>query len=327
MRSILNVTYDSWTKVILYLYYLFTTMYNLTYHNVSNITEQSYICTTLADNYNLLNRREKDILLYVNLVIAIINLFANTLTIYAITITKQYKIQSIKLTLFLSISDLFIALVSQPLFAYQMTNNAITGCLNLIYVQIGETLFPQLSANILGLLIFDRFIRIKYFTRYPELMTTKKVNLAISIVAGISLLECLIIFIGSLLKIQLYIKKIPVTVLRILLISWDVIFYVWSLYTIKKYPAGSSDEVLQEKSKILTKITSYYFIAAIIIYTPYIIMRIINRIIASDDKHLFIFMFILCRVLLNCNAFVNAFLFIKYNRKSRIAIHNNANAN
>ena len=66
-------------------------MYNLTYHNVSNITEQSYFCTTLADNYILLNRRQKDILLYVNVVIAIMNLFANTLTIYAITITKQYK--------------------------------------------------------------------------------------------------------------------------------------------------------------------------------------------------------------------------------------------
>ena len=136
-------------------------MYNLTYQNVStNITEQSYICTTLSDNYKLLNRREKDFLIYVNMVTALINLFANTLTIYAITKTKQYKTQSIKLTLFLSISDVFTALVSQTLFAYQMTNT-ITDCLNSIYVQIGETLFPQLSINILGLLIFDRFIRIK----------------------------------------------------------------------------------------------------------------------------------------------------------------------
>ena len=51
MRGILNTTHDSWIKVILYLYFLFTEMYNLTYHNASNITEQSYICTTLADNY------------------------------------------------------------------------------------------------------------------------------------------------------------------------------------------------------------------------------------------------------------------------------------
>ena len=303
-------------------------MYNLTYHNVSNITEQSYFCPTLPDNYKLLKRREKHILLYVNLVIAIINLFANTLTIYAITITKQYRTQSIKVTLFLSISDLFIALVSQTLFAYQMTNNAITGCLNLIYVQIGETLFPQFSANILGLLIFDRFIRIKYPTRYSVLMTIKKANLAISIVAGISLLECLLIFLGSFLK-MLYVKKISVTSLRFLLISWDVIFYVWSLYTLKHYPDGPTDEILQEKSKILTKITSYYFIAAVIIYTPYIIMRAINRMIASKHKHLLqqsAFLLILCQVILKCNAFVNAFLFIKYNRRSQIAIHNNDNA-
>ena len=199
-------------------------MYNLTYHNVSNVTNQSYICETLAGKYNLLNRREKDILLYVNLVIAINNLFANTLTIYAITITKQYRTQSIKLTLFLSISDLLTALVSQPLFAYQMTNTTFTACLNLIYVQIGATFFPKVSANMLGLLIFDRFIRIKYLTRYSELMTTKKVNLAISIVTGITLLECLILFPGSLLKIPMYITKIPVIALRILLISCDVIF-------------------------------------------------------------------------------------------------------
>ena len=304
-------------------------MYNLTYHNVSNITEKSYFCTTLADNYNLLNRRQKDILIYANVVIAIMNLFANTLTIYAITITKQYKIQSIKLTLFLSISDLFIALVSQPLFAYQMTNNAINGCLNLIYVQTGIAFFPQFSAIILGLLIFDRFVRIKYLTRYYELMTSKRVNLAISIVTGITLLECLLLFPGYLLKMQMYIKKIPSIVLRILLISWDVIFYVWSLYTIKHYPTGPSDEVLQEKSKILTKITSYYFIAAIIIYTPYITLRILRKIIASYAKHLlpqFVFWLVLCHINLNCNAFVNAFLFIKYNRRSQIAIHNNGNA-
>ena len=263
------------------------------------------------------------------MIIAFINLFANTLTIYAITITKQYKTQSIKLTLFLSSSDLFITLVSHTLFSYQMTNNTITGCLNLIYVQIGEMLFPQFSGNILGLLIFDRFIRIKYLTRYFELMTTKKVNCAISIVTGISLLECLIIFLASLFKMHIYVNKIPITILRILLISWNVIFYVCSLYTIKKYPSGSSDDALQEKSKIHTKITSYYFIDAIIIYTPYIIMRIINRIIASDDIHMlpqFAFWFILFQVLLNCNAFVNAFLFIKYNRRSQTAIHINANA-
>ena len=304
-------------------------MYNLTYHNVSNITEQSYICTMLADKYNLLNRREKDMLLCANLVIAFINLFANTLTIYAITITKQYKTQSIKLTLFLSISDLLTALVSQPLFAYQMTNNTITGCLNLIYIQIGVTFFPQFSANILGLLIFDRFIRIKYLTRYSELMTTKRVNLAISIVTGISLLGCLSLFPRYLFKMQMNVEKIPVIVFQIILISWDVIFYVWSLYILKKYPAGSSNEVLQEKSKILTKITSYYFIATIIVYTPYIIMRIMHRIITSYDKHMlpqFTFWLILCIVLLNCNAFVNAFLFIKFNRKSQIAIHNNGNA-
>ena len=210
-----------------------------------------------------------------------------------------------------------------------MTNNAITGCLNLIYVQIGLSFFPQFSANILGLFIFDRFVRIKYLTRYSELMTSKRVNLSISIVTGITLLECLLIFPGFLLKMQLYFKKIPVTVLRILLISWDVIFYVWSLYTLKHYPAGPSNEVLQEKSKILTKITSYYFIAAIIIYTPYTILRIVRKIISSYDKDLLpqlVFWFVLCRVHLNCNAFVNAFLFIKYNRRSHIAIHNNDNS-
>ena len=227
MRSILNVTHDSWTKVILYLYYLFTAMYNLTYHNVSNITEQSYICTTLPDNYNLLNRREKIFLLYVNLVIGFINLFANTLTIYAITITRQYRTQSIKLTLFLSISDLFIALVSQTLFAYQMTNHTITGCLNLMFVQIGETLFINFSANTLGLLIFDRFIRIKYPTRYSELITINKVNLAISIVAVISLLECLIIFIGTLLKMQMYVNRVPLTILRFLLIYHGMLSFTF----------------------------------------------------------------------------------------------------
>ena len=155
-------------------------------------------------------------------------------------------------------------------------------------------------------------------------MTTKRVNLAIGMVTGITLLECLILFPGSLLKIPMHIKKIPVIALRISLISCDVIFYVWSLYTLKHYPAGPSDKVLQEKSKILTKITSYYFIAAIIIYTPYIIMRAIIRITVSLDNHMF--WLTLCQVNLNCNAFVNAFLFIKYNRKSQIAIHNNANA-
>ena len=142
MRSILNVTHDSWIKVILYLYYLFTAMYNLTYQNVSNIREQSYICTTVADNYKLLNQREKDFLLYVNLVIAFINLFANTLTIYAIIKTKQYKTQSIKLTLFLSISDVFTALVSQTLFAYQMTNT-ITDCLNRYMYRLVKRYFPN----------------------------------------------------------------------------------------------------------------------------------------------------------------------------------------
>ena len=143
--------------------------------NDTNVKSVSFVCYTISTNYDLLNSEEKKRLFIINIVIAVVNFLINSLMIYAITVTKQYKIQSIKLSLYLSISDLFTSLITQPIANYQlMYGNKKQNCAIMIAFQLAEWVFPQLSVNIVSLIMFDRYVHIRYLSRYSEMMTPKE---------------------------------------------------------------------------------------------------------------------------------------------------------
>ena len=147
--------------------------------NISNGTNNTrvphFICYTMSDNYNLLSREEKERLFHINFFIALFNFIINAFMIYAIIQTKQNRIQSIKMSLYLSISDLLTSLITQPIFNFQMGIGKSHGCVWMLIFQLLEWLFPQFSFNILSLIMLDRFMNIKYLTRYSEVMTPRKV--------------------------------------------------------------------------------------------------------------------------------------------------------
>ena len=278
------------------------------------------VCLHVGNNYDLLNAVEKKRLSSINLVIAAVSFITNSYMIFSIINKKQYRIQSIKLSLFLSTFDLLASLVSQPLFTYHMmASYTKLPCLKLCFIQTGEIIFQQMSGNMLGLMVYDRYMHIKYLSRYKEKMTPKRVNIYIVVVIAITVFQSVVRFIGSMFKMPIYVKETPITVLQSMLVLWDLVFYFWSLYILKQHGNDSSDR-LQSKIRTLTKLTSYYLIAIATIYFPLITMRIINRSLAPEGIHLvrnLAFPFIFTILLINCNGIVNSLLFLYNHRQFR----------
>ena len=292
--------------------------YNDTNRNATNFTMSFQRCYTIADSYHLLTALEKRRLCFITMLIIGINFVINTLMIFTIICRKQYKRQSIKLYLCLSIIDLFTTLGSQPLFTYQlMRSYQELNCLKLTLVQTSQTIFLQMSINMLALIVYDQYMFIKHLSRYAEIVTPKRINFCIVVVVVITIFQGITVFMESMLKLPIYLKKIPVSVLQVLVVLWCVVFNCSSLYVMKRYRTLSIGR-LQMNIRILTKITYYYLVILCVINIPHVIMWIVNRASATTGTNIvetYLFMYILTIRLLHLNACSHSIVFLYFNRQ------------
>ena len=287
-------------------------------NGVNNTHVPRFICYTMSDNYYLLSRKEKERLFDINFFIALFNSIINAVMVSTIIKRKQYRIQSIKMSLYLSISDLLTALITQPIFNYQMRIGKNHNCVRMVLFQLFEWLFPQFSFNILTLIILDRFMHIKYLTRYADVMTPRKVNGFICIVFGITVLECMFVTIGSVYKLATVAKRIAVSVIHVLMLLSDFTLYFASLYILRRYKKDSG-KALRDHVQKITKMAFYYLLAVVIIYVPFFTVMVVNRI---KSKTTFLtrevaFWFVLSQIIVNINGIINSILFFYFNRTSR----------
>ena len=136
-------------------------------------------CLHIEIEFSRLSSRNLAALTIINLILMVGNVIANISVMYVLIKTKQMTNITCKLIFVLSTSDLMIGVFVQNLF---MASFYERNCLLQKILRFFSLFLTHFSCYIIAILGIDRYIRIKYFTKFKTIWT-KKVVLTLMCIA------------------------------------------------------------------------------------------------------------------------------------------------
>ena len=131
-------------------------------------------CQTFYSDKHYLSKTNKIYLVAANSIISCSNIFLNSVLIYAILKSQTVLNTSYKLILFLTISDLFVGVLTQPLFTVVLlTDHQKATCACGIAAQCIGYSTCQFSGLIICIISLDRYMHMRYLNRYNIYMNNK----------------------------------------------------------------------------------------------------------------------------------------------------------
>ena len=114
----------------------------------------------------------------------VVSVISNSSVIYSITKLKLTKKPSIRLLLLLFISNIAVSIFSMPLSVIVLEHYENCFCVNA--ADFFHAALGHFTVYVMGLIGYDRFLRIKYLNEYTRIVTSKKMYTALIIVLVLS---------------------------------------------------------------------------------------------------------------------------------------------
>ena len=187
-------------------------------------------------------------------VTGLLGIIINSIVILLIVVTKQRRIQSIRLLMYLSCVDIFTSFV-----VFIRVFGAIPGfkhsCMLPSIYYFFQILSVYMSMYLFALTGLDRYLRIKYLEEYPNVFTKKRFQLVMAIYVSISLVQAIV---SGILNTTNYIGyafiyTVPVNVLVLITVF---ILYFLSILKLREYQRKGTN--ISEAIKSIMKITKVY---------------------------------------------------------------------
>ena len=181
--------------------------------DLSNNSQISFICkATYREGKVAMSSEQLAVLVSINCIVMSVGLVINPLVILSLHLSKQLHTISLKLILYISISDFCNALISQPLFISLLLSHLyktpICGIGFAGYI-VSNTLM-HFSLYIVALITYDRYARIKCGNTYRFVVTEFRFHVVAIIVVGLSLSHSIVFVIGttifSIQKMDMYVS-------------------------------------------------------------------------------------------------------------------------
>ena len=275
------------------------------YKDVVNLTYGQLACLTI-----------------INLLVMAGNLIANPLVMYILFKTKQLSNASCKLILALTISDLLIALLAQSLFLAVIYG---TNC----YPEIAFHFFSAFLLHLCGYTIIvigvDRYVRIRYYSNYKTILTTRFILILISVTSALALAQG-IVNVYSLLANKEKLVKPIFFIIDGIAISFGSVLQLRTIRSSNAVRDLSSLDAFQKTNKIITKICLRIVLLGIFFFTPFVIMNPTRKVVRNQleplGKLYIDFISWLCLIWMYMNSFANALIFLTANLKARRYLRN-----
>ena len=290
--------------------------------NMRSLSNATYICESIFSGRRYLNKTQINLLIAINIILMVVNLVANSSVVYALASTKQLHNVSIRLVLFLSISDCCLALIAQPLFVVMLTRYSNSS--NCMFETVVEFLIV-FSVHIPGFLIVliacDRYVRMKYVKRYSLLIESWKVHTCIAMVIFLSFIEGIVYAIGTQLNVFAQVNTL-VLIADTLMILSIMAAYVLTIRVVKKQRSQLANRrVLDNVDQIISGLATKIIIAVTMFYVPYVGFAmtrpsLIDQTTGEKREWLSFVMFITYELIF-ANSIANAVIFLNLNKKSR----------
>ena len=145
-------------------------------------------CETLHPNQNTLSKPNVYALVTMNIIVGISNIVLNTTIAYSLWKTKMIKTISFKFVFLLSISDCMIGLAVCPVIVSLLIMQQQPFCVLEHFAQSLTFMICQFSGIMVVIITLDRYLHMKYLTRYNTHMTKRRASFLI----GMNLNSCFV---------------------------------------------------------------------------------------------------------------------------------------
>ena len=284
-----------------------------------NVANKSSICLTPYNGKVYLAITHVLVLASLDVILLICSLVANALVILVIVKTNQLSNTAFKLIFNLSLADIGHTIFGQTIFLVALITDA--SCLIQYIGQFLLLFCGYTTVYTIGVIGFDRYLRIQYKTSYVTKLTKKRVHLIIFAIYCFALVRSSITVTGFLTRKFKFIRLLG-SAIDYLSMSIIAFMQMASVIAIKRIMASSGNqEVMQETSKAIIKLSSritiVFLIFSITSVTMLAIYNMLRSTVTGTGREIIEFVQLLAYLIAQANSFASAILFFMYNTKGK----------
>ena len=257
-----------------------------------------------------------------NSIIGLLNIFGNSLLIYALKKIGQTTTISLQLIILMSVSDVINGTVALSLTNILFWKRFDSDCNLKLTAQFLQRLFLGFSFQIVFVIALDRFLHIKYLQRYPLIVPKRRIRFMIGF---IFLSHTVIAFVSSMPFLEVYMKIanfIYISIATVGVITVLVLYYKTT--RLIRYRVSSMNSIFMQRTilqiKTLLNVALSICVCTLLLLTPYIIGVIILEVRskhqAQNATELAIFKWYANLATL-ANGVCSCAIFVLYNRPVR----------
>ena len=214
---------------------------DMTMLNKSNLT--SYCFNILNSGEKFLTAWQTDVLLALYIMFWLGNFFANSLVMALLVKTKQLSNCSYKFLFLLTFSDVCIAIFTQPFEIIKTSNVSLyIPCKVTLLLDISSRVFPRISAYTIGLIAFDRYVRIEYPFTFERILTSYRASILMTGTCALAVFNSIMTFAGCFKKKEIIFRLVALsTELTFFIIS--VVLQVKTIFILNRRRVATDDNI------------------------------------------------------------------------------------
>ena len=276
-------------------------------------------CLTTYSGKVFITEDQRYFLVAFDLLVLILNVIANSGVIIALVMAKFMRNTSLILLFLLSISDIFLALITQTLFAILIGGYADqTYCTFEMIVQFFAIFLTHTSGYTIACIGFDRYARMSYLNKYSVVVTRRRVFTATFIIYLLSFFQGLLYVLGTKFDVFEKMKQVAVGI-DFVIALFVVGIYLLTIKVVKDHRKTSQNrDFLENVDRKITQLASQILLAVLILYGAYIVISvchiILDKKLKGNARAWLNFALHFGYLLTYCNSFTNAVLFLTMNK-------------
>ena len=279
-------------------------------------------CLPVQDKIPLLSTRIRQTLAAIHISIMCVDAFANTVVTYLIYHTEQYRNQSTRLVMYLSITDIFGAFIIN---GASMTYMLFYEYLSCAFLMIIHSLMNG-TMSLTYMLIFgisiDRMLKVRFLSNYSMAFTPFRFKLLIIGLLFLTGLQSTLIVVGIYFFGYGYATILTVPVYLICAVTM-VICYILSIRKLREM--NTISQRISNSDRSIVKVATLHlaiFLGCFACIMPVVVWQIVSNLFLSKELSdvvdtLTVF---LLNILISIHSTLNAFMFLTVNRNSRRAL-------
>ena len=276
----------------------------------------SYLnCFSIYDEIVRVLPVKRSILVAFYIILFILNTVMNNLSIYVNITTNHWKNQSMRMILYISVNDILYAVIGLTAHVVHILIPEQLDCQQRRFLLLFPHLFITLCFYTIVFVALDRFLHVMLLERYRIHVTSAKFNSILAFYLLVAVEQCVIANFGPIFFGEnggaLYSASV-----NLLFITGTISINIASIIKLNIY--AKTSRTVGSKTANLDKLATAFLISITVTYLPLLIFTAILKMFKEEmGTGNAIFLFHSLLLLSNLNSSLNAFAYLKLNRKAR----------